>query len=400
MGMPCELSDVVVLSAVRLPIGRFGGTLRNTSAMELGGKTIAEAVKRSRVPVDQIGEVIMGHCRQAGNGPNPARTAEYLSGLPLTIPAQTLNKSCPSALRGLLLASQQIRLGDADVIVAGGMDSMSTMPHLLKGARFDGFRLGNITLQDDWYTVVGLAGMTAIQGADYIGKKYGITRAAQDEFALESHRKAVAAWNENRFADEVVSFEVRPQGRQPGAVLERDENPRADTSLDKLSKLSPAAPGVETITAGNSSGMGDSAAALVLASRAKARELGLQPLASLVSCGITGCEDPRDMFEGPPLAIAMALKRAGMSLGDLDLIEVNEAFAAQVLANERVAGWDRAKLNVNGGAIALGHPTGHTGARIVVTLIHALRRLKKELGVAAICGGDGIGVAAIVKIEG
>src|SRR3990172_9733325 len=204
MGMPCELSDVVVLSPVRLPIGRFGGTLRNTSAMELGGKTIAEAVKRSRVPVDQIGEVIMGHCRQAGNGPNPARTAEYLSGLPLTIPAQTLNKSCPSALRGLLLASQQIRLGDADVIVAGGMDSMSTMPHLLKGARFDGFRLGNITLQDDWYTVVGLAGMTALQGADYIGKKYGITRAAQDELALESHRKAVAAWKENRFADEVV----------------------------------------------------------------------------------------------------------------------------------------------------------------------------------------------------
>lgn len=394
------MKDVVILSGVRVPIGRFGGTLRRSSAMELGGKAIAEAVKRSRVPAEHIDEVIMGHCRQAGNGPNPARTAQYLSGLPLTIPAQTINKSCPSALRGLILASQQIRLGDAGAIVAGGMDSMSTMPHLLKGARFDGFRLGNITLQDDWYTVVGLAGMTAIQGADYIGKKYGITRAEQDELALESHRKAVAAWEENRFVDEVVPFEVPPQGREPGALLERDENPRADTSAEKLAKLPPAAPGVETVTPGNSSGMGDSAAALVVASRAKARELGVSPIASLVSCGIAGCEDPRDMFEGPPRAIAMALKSAGMSLADLDLIEVNEAFAAQVVANERVTGWDRARLNVNGGAIALGHPTGHTGARIVVTLIHALRRRDKEIGVAAICGGDGIGIATIVKIEG
>ncbi|MFQ6093470.1 MAG: thiolase family protein [bacterium] len=393
-----ELNDVVVVSVVRTPMGRFGGTLRDVPAYDLGAVVITEALKRAKLKGDQVDEVIFGHCRQAGNGPNPSRTASVRGGIPMTVPTNTINKACPSAMKALALASQAIRLGDGEIIVIGGMDSMSTIPYLLKSARWEGFKMGDKTLMDGWGDSIDpLCNMGMGQTAENLVEKYQISREAQDQFAFESHQKAAKAQDEGWFDEEIVPVEV-PQRKGEPRVFDKDETIRRDTSIEKLAKLPAVFKKDGSVTAGNACQMSDGATAMVVMSRDKAKELGLRPLFSLVSYSSVAVE-ASTMGEGPGVSIPKALERAGMTLDDMDLIEVNEAFAVQVLANERVLKWDRSKLNVHGGAIALGHPTGISGARILATLYYALKQHGGEYGIAGICGGGGVSMATVIRRE-
>ncbi len=394
-----ELNDIVAISAVRTPMGRFGGTLKDMASYDLGAVAIRAALERAGVAGDGVDDVTFGSCRQAGNGPNPARTAAIRGGIPISVPVQTINMACPSGMRCIAMASQAIRLGDHKTAVVGGMDSMSTIPYLLKDCRWSGFKMGDRTLLDGWADSIDPTcnmGMGAT--AENLVDKYKISREQQDRFAMESHHKAAKARSEGWFNAEIVPVEVPAKGKQPAVVFDKDETIRADTSLEKMAKLKPAFQKDGTVTAANACGMSDGATAMVLTSREHAKSLGATPLFSLVAYSCIAVE-PTTMGEGPGIAIPVALDRAGMTLDQMDLIEVNEAFAVQVLANESVLKWDRGKLNVHGGAIALGHPTGISGARIVVTLYHALKRTGGTLGIASICGGGGVSMAMIIKRE-
>jgi acetyl-CoA C-acetyltransferase len=393
-----ELKDIVVVSACRTPMGRFGGTLKDMAAYDIGAVVVKEALKRANLKGEQVDDVLLGSCRQAGNGPNPARTASVRGGVPVTVPVMTLNMACPSGMRAVAQASEEIRLGYAQAALVGGFDSMSTIPYLLKDARWDGFKMGDRTLLDGWADSIDpLCGFGMGMTAENVALKMKIPREEQDQFAWESHMKAAKAREEGWFDGEIVPVEV-PQRKGDPILFDKDETIRSDTTVEKLAKLKPAFKKDGCVTAGNACGMSDGAAAMIVMSRARAKELGLKPLFSLVSYAQTAV-DPATMGEGPGFVIPLALDRAGMKLQDMELIEVNEAFAVQVLANERKLGWDRAKLNVHGGAIALGHPTGISGARIIVTLYYALKKLEKELGIAAICGGGGVTMATVIRRE-
>lgn len=394
-----ELNEVVAISAVRTAMGKFGGTLKDIPAYDLGAVVVREAVKKATIESSGIDDVILGSCRQAGNGPNPARTASVKGGIPETVPVITLNMACPSGMRALALASQSIRLGEADMVIVGGFDSMSTIPYLLKGSRWDGFKMGNKIIEDGWSDSIDpLIGQGMGDTAENLYDKYKISKEEQDEFAIESHQKASAAQKNGWFDEEVVPIEIQATKRTPAITFNKDETIRHEIDREKMAKIKPAFRKDGTVTAGNACGLSDGATALVITHRRKAEELGVKPLFSVISYSQVAV-GPSTMGEGPALSIPIALEKAGKKLDDMDLIEVNEAFAIQVLANERVLKWDRKKLNVHGGAIALGHPTGISGARIIVTLYHALKRLNKEYGVAGICGGGGVTMAAVIKRE-
>jgi len=394
-----ELNEVVAISAVRTAMGKFGGTLKDIPAYDLGAAAVKETVKRASVESNQVDDVILGSCRQAGNGPNPARTASVKGGIPESVPVVTLNMACPSGMRALALASQSIRLGEAEVIVVGGFDSMSTIPYLLKGARWDGFKMGNKIIEDGWSDSIDpLICQGMGETAENLYDKYKISREEQDDFAIESHLKASAAQKNGWFDEEIVPIEIPASKGTPAITFNKDETIRHEIDREKMAKIKPAFRKDGTVTAGNACGLSDGATALVITHRKKAEELGVKPLFSIISYSQVAVS-PSTMGEGPALAIPSALEKAKMNLDDIDLIEVNEAFAIQVLANERVLKWNRKKLNVHGGAIALGHPTGISGARIIVTLYHALKRLDKEYGVAGICGGGGVTMATVIKRE-
>lgn len=392
--------DIVVVGAARTPIGSFGGTLRDVPVWDLGAAAIRAAVERSGIDAAHVDRVIFGNCRQAGNGPNPARTAAVRGGLPIASPVVTVNMACPSGMKTVMLAARELKAGDARLVMAGGMESMSTMPYLLKGARWEGFRSGDKTLLDSWSdTIDPLCGFGMGMTAENQAEKYAIAREAQDEFAFESQRKAAAAQAAGLFDGEIVPVRLEPARRHPeGELFARDEGGRGDTTVEKLARLRTVFRKDGTVTAGNACTMGDAACALLVTTRGAARELGVEPLFSIVAFAETAVE-PQIMGDGPSVSIPMALRAAGMALGDMDFIEVNEAFAAQVIANERALNWDRSRLNVWGGAIALGHPTGFTGARLLLTLSSILRHHDREFGVAGICGGGGVTTAMVIRRE-
>jgi len=390
-------TDVVVLSAVRTPIGAFGGVLKDVPAAQLGAVAARAALERAGLSADVVDEVIFGCARQAGNGPNVARQVAWHAGVPVDRPACTINKACASGMKALTLGAQSILTGENQVVLTGGVEQMSQIPYLLMKGRW-GYRLGNDTLDDAMYRdgyLCPLAGMVMGETAELLVDRYGISRAEQDEFAVESHRRAVAAWESGAFAAEVVPVEV-PAAKGATEQVERDERPRADTSFDRLARLPPVFRQDGTITAGNASGIADGAAALLIASAERARALGVEPLARIVAYA-SGAVHPREMGLGPVPAVRRLLERSGLTLADFELIELNEAFAAQVLAVERELPWDAARRNVHGGAVALGHPTGCSGARIVTTLLHALRTHDKTLGLATLCVSGGLGMAVALE---
>ncbi|SDX98071.1 acetyl-CoA acetyltransferase [Acetomicrobium thermoterrenum DSM 13490] len=391
------MKRVVILSACRTAGGKFGGGLSRFEASDLGAVAIKEAVKRSGVSIEDIEEVIMGNGWQAGVGANPARIAMFKAGLPQKIPAFTVNIRCGSGIRTIMLGADRIRLGDAKVIVGGGMESASNVPYILPEARW-GMRMGDKNaldvLQKDGF-LCPLAGMLMGEATESLAEEFHITREEQDEFSLNSHRKACKATEEGLFKDEIVplSYKDRKKGE---IVIDKDEIPRPDTSMEALAKLPPVFKEGGTITAGSSSALCDAGSALVIADEDFAKANGLEPMAEIIGYAAVALEAERFGLS-PTLAIPKALERAGLSLDDMDLIEINEAFAAQVIACHRVMPFDIEKLNVHGGAIALGHPIGATGAKILTTLLYALRNHDKELGVASACIGGGQGVAIVVR---
>lgn len=390
-------TEVVIVSAVRTAIGNFGGGLQNVSASVLGGVVIKEALQKAGVDANQVDEVIMGNVLQAGLGQNPARQAAIAAGLPQEVSALTINKVCGSGLKAVHLATQAILSGDADIVVAGGMENMSQAPYLLQGAR-NGFKMGDQKLVDSMIHD-GLTcsfnnyhmGITAENLCD----KYSISREEQDEFAAWSQQKAQAAIESNRFADEIVPVEV-PGRKGQVTVVAQDEFPRFGTTAEGLGKLRPAFKKDGSVTAANASGLNDGAAALVVMSRKKADELGLKPLVTIKANASAGV-DPSIMGIGPVPAVKKALEKAALQLEDISLIEANEAFAAQALAVDRELQFNKEKLNVNGGAIALGHPIGASGARVLVSLIHEMIKRDSQTGLATLCIGGGQGVATIVE---
>ena len=394
-------NEIVAIAAARTAIGAFGGTLRDVQAYDLGAVAIRGALERAAIKATDVDQAIIANCRQAGNGPNPSRTAAIRGGLSQNSPVFTVNMACPSGIKSVMLASRELASGDSKVIVCGGMESMSTMPYLLKGARWEGFKMGDKTLMDSWSdTVDPLCGYGMGVTAENQAEKYGISRAEQDQFALESQQKAAAAQTAGFTKNEIVPFTLEPTRKNPdGIVFDVDEPIRVNTTLERLGKLRPAfKPDGGTVTAGNACTMGDAAGAIVLTTREHAKALGAKILFSIVSFAETAVA-PQTMGDGPGFSIPMALKRAGMQLGDMDFIEVNEAFAAQMLANEKELGWDRNKVNIWGGGIALGHPTGFSGIRLLMTLDNILRRNDAELGVASICGGGGVTTAMVIRRE-
>lgn len=391
------MENVVIVAAARTAIGKFGGTLSSLPAAQLGAKVIAELLARTGVEARQIDEVILGQVLTAGIGQNGARQAALAAGLPYEVSATTLNKVCGSGLKAVQLAAQAIQCGDAEIVIAGGQENMSLAPHVLPNSR-NGQRMGDWKLVDTMI-VDGLwdafnhyhMGITA----ENIAEKFGITRQEQDEFAVASQRKAEAAIKSGRFKDEIVPIEI-PQPKGPAILCDTDEFPRFGASLDALAKLKPAFRKEGTVTAGNASGVNDGAAAVVVMAASTAQRLGLAPLARIVAVGRSGV-DPAIMGTGPINASRQALQKAGWSVADLDLIEANEAFAAQAIAVNRDLGWDLTKVNVNGGAIALGHPIGASGARILVTLLHEMQKRDAKKGLATLCIGGGQGIAMAVE---
>ncbi|MBI2912903.1 MAG: acetyl-CoA C-acetyltransferase [Chloroflexi bacterium] len=390
------MNEVVIAGAVRTPIGTFGGAFAEVSAIELGAVTIREALKRANVQPEQVDEVLMGNVLSAGLGMNPARQSALAAGIPDSVPATSVNKVCGSGLKTIALAAQAIILGDAEVVVAGGMEGMSSAPYILPKARY-GYRMGHGEVTDHMIKDGLWCALTDCHmgnTAENVALEREISRADQDEFSARSHQKVAAAWEKGIFAQEVVPVEVKQ--RKGTVVVDRDEHFRPDTTVEVLSKLRPAFAGDGSVTAGNASGINDGAAAVVVMSRQKAEELGVQPMASIRSYATAGVP-PRIMGVGPVPATQKALARAGLSLAEIDLIEANEAFAAQSLAVGRELGWDWERVNVNGGAIALGHPIGASGCRILVTLLHEMQRRQAKRGLATLCIGGGQGIAMIVE---
>jgi len=388
--------DVFVLSAKRTPIGRFGGMFKDLTAVDLGVSVTQTLLKETGVQPDQIEEVIFGHARQAGCGPNPARQISHRAEIPDSVPAFTVNKACGSGLKALILATQAIQLERADCILVGGTESMSRVPYLLDQARFDGYRLGNGKLIDAMYRDGfhdPLSDMLMGETAEKLASIHSISRKEQDEFALQTQQKAGAAMREGRFREEIapVSITVKKQTQ----LIHQDEHPRPDTSMEALAKLPPVFHENGTVTAGNSSGITDGASAILIVSAKFIEAHSLNPLAHVIDYWQAGVP-PDIMGIGPVPATEKLLTRTGLKLNDFALIELNEAFAAQVIACERLMKFDRSKLNVNGGAIALGHPIGCTGARITTTLLHELKKRaggKKLTGLATLCISGGLGLA-------
>jgi acetyl-CoA C-acetyltransferase len=390
-------TDIVIVAAARTAVGKFGGTLAKTPAAELGAVVIQELLKRAKLSGEQVSEVILGQVLAAGVGQNPARQAVIKAGLPQAVPAFTINKVCGSGLKAVMLAAQAIRDGDSEIVIAGGQESMSLAPHVLNGSR-DGQRMGDWKMVDtmindglwDVYNQYHM-GITA----ENVAKKYGITREQQDALALASQQKAAAAQDAGRFRDEIVGVTI-PQKKGDPVVFDTDEFVNRKTNAEALAGLRPAFDKAGTVTAGNASGINDGAAAVVVMSAKKADQLGLTPLARIASYS-SAALDPSIMGMGPVPASKRALERAGWKAADLDLLEINEAFAAQACAVHNEMGWDTSKVNVNGGAIAIGHPIGASGCRILVTLLHEMQRRNARKGIASLCIGGGMGVALTVE---
>jgi len=389
--------DIVIVSAARTAVGKFGGSLAKISAPELGAIVIREAIARAGLKPDQIGEVIMGQVLTAGAGQNPARQAMMKAGVAQETPALTINAVCGSGLKAVMLAAQAVAWGDSEIVVAGGQENMSASPHALVGSR-DGMRMGNWNMVDtmivdglwDVYNQYHM-GITA----ENVAKEHGITRQMQDELALASQRKASTALQEGRFKQEIVPISI-PQRKGDPLIFDTDEYVNQKTNAEVLAGLRPAFDKAGSVTAGNASGINDGAAAVVVMSAAKAAELGLKPLARIAAFGTSGL-DPATMGMGPVPASRKALARAGWSFGDIDLFELNEAFAAQACAVNKALGIDPLKVNVNGGAIAIGHPIGASGCRILVSLLHEMQRRDAKKGLAALCIGGGMGVSLALE---
>jgi acetyl-CoA C-acetyltransferase len=390
-------TDIVIVAAARTAVGKFGGTLARTPATELGATVIRALLERSGLAGEQIGEVILGQVLQAGTGQNPARQSVVKAGLPHGVPAMTINKVCGSGLKAVMLAAQAIRDGDSEILIAGGQESMSMSPHVLNGSR-DGQRMGDWKMVDtmivdglwDVYNQYHM-GITA----ENVAKKYGVTREQQDALALASQQKAAAAQEAGRFKDEIVPVTI-PQKKGDAVVFAADEFINKKTSAEALAGLRPAFDKAGSVTAGNASGLNDGAAGVVVMSAKTAERLGLKPLARIASYASAGL-DPAYMGMGPVPAARKALERAGWKPADLDLLEINEAFAAQACAVHQEMGWDTAKVNVNGGAIAIGHPIGASGCRILVTLLHEMIKRDASKGIASLCIGGGMGVALTLE---
>ena len=382
---------IVCVSALRSPMGRFGGSFKDTYCYDLAAPIIKQVLAAVDFPGDRIDEVVIGNCRQAGNGPNPGRTASVRGGVSIDAPVTTVNMACPSGIKALELAAMRLKLGEGKFVLVGGMESMSTMPYLLKDVRWKGFRMGNKEILDGWADATDpLIGQGMGMTAENVAEKYGIPREEQDAFAAGSQEKAFNAWEAGAFANEVVPIEVDDN------EVAKDETFRWPVTMEKMAKLRPVFKKDGVVTAGNACAMADGAAFMLLTTDEVAKAEGLPIMAELAAFSQCAVE-PATMGEGPGKAIPMLLEENGLTAADPDLYEVNEAFAVQVLANERVVEWDRAKLNVNGGAIALGHPTGCTGVRITVSLIHALINRGLNTGVASLCGGGGVAMAALVR---
>ena len=395
--------DVVILGAARTPIGRYGGALRTVHPAELGAVAARAALERAGVPGDAVDEVLIGHARQAGSGPNPARQVGTRAGIPDTVPAQTINKACASGMQTIAAGAQSIALGEAALVVAGGIESMSRMPYLVdaEDARW-GHKMGNITLVDAMYRdgfTCSVCGMVMGETVELLAREYGIDREASDAFALESQLRAERAIAAGHFRDEIAPVAYTDAKGRPH-TLAVDEHPRAGTTVESLRKLPPVFPDVEggagIITAGSSSGITDGGAAVVLAAAETARARGLRPLARIIGWASAGV-DPRRMGIGPVPAVAKLLARTGLALEDFDLVELNEAFAPQVLAVLKDLPIPLDRLNVNGGSIALGHPIGCTGTRIVVALLHEMQRRQARRGLATLCVSGGMGMAIAIE---
>jgi acetyl-CoA C-acetyltransferase len=390
------LNEVYILSAVRTPIGKFGGALASQSAADMGVVAAKAAIDRAGIQPRQVEETIFGNARQAGGGPNPARQISIRSGMPEEVPAYTVNKACASGLKSIALAFQEVATGNLDCVLAGGTESMSRLPYYLDGARW-GYRLGDQELVDGMYRdgfFCPLAKMVMGETAEVLAEQYKIARNEQDEFALASQTRAATALASDRFKGEVVPVTI--ETKKGTQVFARDEHPFPDASLEKLAKLSPVFSKTGTITAGNSSGITDGAAAVIIAGEAFAQKNNVKPLARVLAVSSAGV-DPRIMGIGPVPALRKMEQKHGLKLSDFDLIELNEAFAAQVLACDRDLHFDRDKLNVNGGAIALGHPIGCTGTRITVTLLHEMLKRRAKRGVATLCVSGGMGMALAIE---
>jgi acetyl-CoA C-acetyltransferase len=391
------MTEVVIVAAGRTALGKFGGSLAKISAPELGAHVIKGLLEKTGVKGEQISEVILGQVLTAGSGQNPARQAVIKAGLPVGVPAMTINKVCGSGLKAVMLGAQAIACGDAEIVIAGGQENMSASPHVMMGSR-DGFRMGDAKLIDSMI-VDGLwdvynqyhMGITA----ENVAEKYGINRAEQDEFAVKSQNKAEAAIQAGKFKDEIFPLSI-PQRKGDPLVFDTDEFPRLGATLDSMTSLKPAFKKDGSVTAANASGLNDGAAAVMLMSAAKAKELGLPVLAKIAAYASAGL-DPTIMGMGPVPASKKCLEKAGWAAADLDLMEINEAFAAQACAVNKEMGWDTSKINVNGGAIALGHPIGASGCRVLVSLIHEMNKRGSKKGLASLCIGGGMGVALAVS---
>jgi len=391
------VTDIVIVAATRTAIGKFGGALAKIPAPELGATVIRELLARAKLKPDQISEVILGQVLAAGSGQNPARQALIKAGLPAAIPAMTINKVCGSGLKAVMLAAQALRCGDAEIVIAGGQENMSAAPHVLPGSR-DGFRMGDAKLVDTMI-VDGLwdvfnqyhMGTTA----ENVAKQYGISRAQQDEFSVASQNKAEAAQKAGMFKDEIVPVMI-PQRKGDPLAFAADEFIKAGTTLESISGLRPAFAKDGSVTAANASGINDGAAGVVVMSAERAAKLGLKPMARIKAFASSGV-DPSIMGMGPVSASRRCLEKAGWKPADLDLMEINEAFAAQACAVNKEMGWDTSKINVNGGAIALGHPIGASGCRVLVTLLYGMARRDAKKGLASLCIGGGMGVAMAVE---
>lgn len=391
-------TEVVIVSAVRTAIGSFNGSLKDVSAPELGAAAIKGALEKAGLKPEQIDEVILGNVLQAGLGQNPARQAALKAGLPVSVSAMTINKVCGSGLKAVHLAAQAIVAGDADIVVAGGIENMSQAPYILKNAR-NGFKMGDQKLIDTMTS----DGLTCVFNDYHMGvtaenlcDKYELTREEQDEFAAASQEKAVNAIEAGRFKDEIIPIEI-PQRKGDPIIFDTDEYPKKGTTAEKLAKLRPAFKKDGSVTAGNASGINDGAAILIVMSKKKADELGIKPLVTIKGNASAGV-DPSIMGIGPVQAVKKVLEKAAVSMEELELIEANEAFAAQSLAVDRELQFNKDILNVNGGAIALGHPIGASGARILVTLIHEMQKRQAKKGLATLCIGGGQGVATVVEL--
>lgn len=390
------MEDVVIVAAGRTAVGKFGGTLAKIPAAELGAQVIKHLIEKTGIDPAAVSEVILGQVLTAGVGQNPARQAVIKAGLPDMVPAYTINKVCGSGLKATHLATQAIRCGDAQIVIAGGQENMSASPHVLAGSR-DGFRMGDAKLTDtmivdglwDVYNQYHM-GVTA----ENVARKYEISRAEQDEFALQSQLKAEAAQKEGKFKDEIIPIEIA--SKKGATIFDSDEYPKHGSTLEALASLRPAFNKEGSVTAGNASGINDGAAAVIMMSASKAKELGLTPLARIKAYSSSGL-DPSVMGMGPVSASRLCLQKAGWTHEDVDLMEINEAFAAQAIAVNKQMGWDTSKINVNGGAIALGHPIGASGARVLVTLLHEMIRRDAKRGLASLCIGGGMGVALAVE---